>query len=234
MNSERDEVINVEVPEEEEIKFKPGSTMDKIVKKENAEKNSKFGSVPDKLVRDLTSDERALLIKNFSENVVNDNFNVKQLKNGNISITRKRSGKVKTLNDDIVKNAVGGTSGKNNVMTNEQMLLQKYIDMEVKLEKERMKRKGLKRKYRKMKSDIYENVDDKNGGEIIIENDNGEDGGKNDVKEEVKKIEEPKVESVEKEVENNVVEQNYKDEMPAIRRKLTLRETLLLNRRTFN
>ena len=72
MSVERDEVIDLDIPEEEESKLR-----NKEIERINGKPDSKiFGSVPDKLIRDLTIDERTLLIKNFTDKVENDNFNV--------------------------------------------------------------------------------------------------------------------------------------------------------------
>ena len=220
---------------DEDNLFKPGSTMDKIVKRDKAraaKSNSKFGSVPDKLVRDLTNDERALLIKNYTDGVENDNFNVKQLKSGNMSITRKRKGEVKTLDDVVAKTVVKSNGGKVGNMTNEQMLIQNMLEIERKLERERLKRKRLQKKYKKMKSDIYE--DDGKGGddEEIIINQKVEDK----VEEKVEEIvvepvkEEPKVEEVVKQS----VQQPREAPRPTLQRKMTVREMLLLRAQQYS
>ena len=222
MSVERDEVIDLDIPEEEESKLR-----NKEIERISGRPDSKiFGSVPDKLIRDLTIDERTLLIKNFTDNVENDNFNVKQLKNGNYSITRKRNGKVKSMNEEIIKD-VTKTPGKVGHLTTEQFMIQNFLEMDRKLERERLKRKQLKKKYRKMKSDIYEDTDNEKN-ELIVESksvESSDETDENDVKsDEDMKNEDEKVE--------NHVTQSYKvDESPTIRRKLTLRETLMLSRR---
>ena len=151
-----DELIDLDIsPEEEEKQRREEIERIESKYKSGGNKN-RLGVVPDKLVKDLTNDERTLLIKNYTDGVDNDNFNVKQLKNGNISITRKRSGKVKTLDDDVAKKVVNSNGGKVGNMTNEQMMIQNLLEIERKLERERLKRKRLQKKYKKMKSDIYE------------------------------------------------------------------------------
>ncbi len=222
--------INLDEIDEDNL-FKPGSTMDKIVKRDKArdaaKSNSKFGSVPDKLVRDLTSDERALLIKNYTDGVENDNFNVKQFKNGNMSITRKRKGDVKTLDEVVAKTVVKSSGGKVGNMTNEQMLIQNMLEIERKLERERLKRKRLQKKYKKIKSDIYE--DDGKGGddeEIIINQSVGEK-----VEEVVEPVkEEEKVEEVVK----VSVQQQRETTRPTLQRKMTVREMLLLRAQQYS
>ena len=84
--------INVEDEvTEDEIKNESERLKSKF-KSEPIEKNKSFGSVPDKLVKNLTSDERTLILKNYTDGVENENFNVNILKNGGVNITRKRSG----------------------------------------------------------------------------------------------------------------------------------------------
>ena len=220
--------VVLEDNDDEEIKFKPGSTMDEYVKREKkiVEKSSNaFGSVPDKFVKDLTSDERTLILKNYVDGKENDNFTVHQLKNGSLSIKRKRTGKVKSLDDAVIKNVTNTSNKSGRNMTNEQMLIQNIIDMEKRLEKESLKRKLLKRKYKKMKSDIYVD-DEENENEIIIspndvnDNNNNESDDKIDVKVESNNVEE--------EVSKQVVEPQNRQFSQPIRRKLSYREQLLL------
>ena len=222
MSVERDEVIDLDIPEEEESKLR-----NKEIERISGKPDSKiFGSVPDKLIRDLTIDERTLLIKNFTDKVENDNFNVKQLKNGNYSITRKRNGKVKSMNEEIIKD-VTKTPGKVGHLTTEQFMIQNFLEMDRKLERERLKRKQLKKKYRKMKSDIYEDTDNEKN-ELIVESKSGESSDETD-ENDVKSDEDMKNED--EKVENHVTQSYKVDESPTIRRKLTLRETLMLSRR---
>ena len=214
--------INVEDEvTEEEIKNESERLKSKF-KNEPIEKNKSFGSVPDKLVKDLTSDERTLILKNYTDGVENEKFNVNILKNGSVNITRKRSGKVKTLNDEIVEK-VTSASGKNGQLLSDQYMLHHVLNLERKFDKLKTKQKRLRKKYKRIKSDIYVNDDD---DEIVI-----------DKNVNVNENENEKVEVEEKMVEK-VVEEPVKDDKPApqqqirqtntINRKLTLREILLL------
>ena len=216
-----DELIDLDIsPEEEEKQRREEIERIESKYKSGGNKN-RLGVVPDKLVKDLTNDERTLLIKNYTDGVDNDNFNVKQLKNGNISITRKRSGKVKTLDDDVAKKVVNSNGGKVGNMTNEQMMIQNLLEIERKLERERLKRKRLQKKYKKMKSDIYEDNERGDDDEVIINQ---------PVEEKVEKVvvepvkEEPKVEEVVK----MSVQQPREASRQTIQRKMTVREMLLL------
>ena len=217
-----DELIDLDIsPEEEEKQRREEIERIESKYKSGGNKN-RLGVVPDKLVKDLTNDERTLLIKNYTDGVDNDNFNVKQLKNGNISITRKRSGKVKTLDDDVAKKVVNSNGGKVGNMTNEQMMIQNLLEIERKLERERLKRKRLQKKYKKMKSDIYEDNERGDDDDEVIINQPVEEKVEKVVVEPVK--EEPKVEEVVK----MSVQQPREASRQTIQRKMTVREMLLL------
>ena len=131
-----------------------------------ASRDGVYGQVPDKYVKDLTPDERAIIIKNYSDGIKNDNYEVKMLKNGNPSISRKRGGKPRNINDDIIKEA-GKVSGRVGNLTTEQFMIKNFIDLENKFTKLKTKQKRLRKKYKKLKGDIY--VDDEDDAENVIE-----------------------------------------------------------------
>ena len=200
----------------------------------NNEKSS-YGQVMDKYVRDLTQDERAIIIKNYTDGIKNDNYDVKMLKNGNPSITRKRGGKPKSINDEIIKEA-GKTSGRVGNLTTEQFMIQNFLDLENRFTKMKSKQKRLKKKYKKLKGDIY--IDNEEIGESIevkanedIERDQniGQSVDENNLKQEVEQEMKQKLEqnNVQENMQNNVQEpvqyQNYG-------RRMTFRERLLLQR----
>lgn len=198
---------------------------------ENDETNGKssYGQVQDKLVKDLTADERTIILKNYSDGIKNDNYEVRMLKNGNPSITRKRGGKPKNINDEIVKEA-SKVSGRVGNMTTEQFMIQNFIDLENKFTKMKSKQKRLKKKYKKLKGDIY--VDDEDVGESI------------EIKAEDKKLDDAGVKNevqheIQDDMQVNVVDQVQNNEQSSVKqpvyyqnygRKMTLRERLLLQR----
>jgi len=211
--------INVEDEvTEDEIKNESERLKSKF-KTDPVEKNKSFGSVPDKLVKNLTSDERTLILKNYTDGVENENFNVNILKNGGVNITRKRSGKVKTLNDEIIKQATS-TPGKVGQLSTEQFMLNHFMGLEREFDKLKTKQKRLKKKYKRIKSDIYVNDDD----EIVIDKNVNEN--ENEKVEEKAKVEEKVVEEPVKDDKTPVQRPNYQTN--TINRKLTLREILLL------
>ena len=218
-----DEIIDLDLPPEEEEALRQ-KEIERLNGKSQNEGSKVFGSVPDKLVKNLTGDERTLILKNYIDKVDNDNFNVRQLKNGNFSITRKRTGKVKSLDDDIIKKATGVANKSGGNMTNEQMLIQNIIDMEKRLERESMKRKILKRKYKKMKSDIYVD-DEENENEIIISPNDSKDD-----EPEVEKV----VEKVDEPVSNHVEPPKNSNYNRSIRQKLSYRDQLLLRAQQYH
>ena len=217
----KDDVINVEDEvTEEEIKNESERLKSKF-KSEPNEKNKSFGSVPDKLVKNLTPDERTLILKNYTDGVENENFDVKTLKNGGINIIRKRTGKVKSLNDEIIKQ-VTSVPGKVGQLSTEQFMLNHFMNLEREFDKLKTKQKRLKKKYKRIKTDIYVNDDD---DEIVVEKNENEN----------EKVED----KVEEKVVEKVIEEPVKDDKPpvqrpnhqistTINRKLTLREILLL------
>jgi len=219
--------INVEDEvTEEEIKNESERLKSKF-KSEPDEKNKSFGSVPDKLVKDLSKDERTLILKNYTDGVENENFNVKTLKNGGISIIRKRTGKVKTLNDEIVKKATS-IPGKVGELSTEQFMLNHFMNLERDFDKLKSKQKRLKKKYKRIKSDIYVNDDD---DEIVMPEGRPQSGLDKNVNDENEKVEEKKVEKVEEPKHVNDDKpppQQQIRQTNTINRKLTLREILLL------
>ena len=220
-----EDVINVEDEvTEEEIKNESERLKSKF-KSDPVEKNKSFGSVPDKLVKNLNDDERTLILKNYTDGVENENFNVNILKNGGVNITRKRTGKVKSLNDEIIKQ-VTSIPGKVGQLSTEQFMLSHFMNLEREFDKLKTKQKRLKKKYKRIKSDIYVNDDD---DEIVIDKsvDEKEKVGVDDHEKVKEKVEE-KVVAEPVNDNNKPTYQQPVYQNNVINRKLTLRETLLL------
>ena len=193
------------------------------------------GQVPDKYLKNLTDEDRAIIIKNYADGIQNDNYDVRILKGGSPSITRKRGGKPKTIDDEILRE-VGKTRGSVGNLTTEQFMIKNFIDLESKFSKLKSKQKRLKKKYRKIKGDIY--VNDEEVGDttpLNVINDIVKD------KDEV--IEEPVVEPVvdqaqlmknDENASGGAINQGY-DQVERAQyinygRKMNLRERLLLQR----
>ena len=176
-----------------------------------ASRDGVYGQVPDKYVKDLTPDERAIIIKNYSDGIKNDNYEVKMLKNGNPSISRKRGGKPRNINDDIIKEA-GKVSGRVGNLTTEQFMIKNFIDLENKFTKLKTKQKRLRKKYKKLKGDIY--VDDEDDAENVIEirgaNANELAFKRDNVNDEeiVEPVKEPVVEPVEEPIKEQIQDSN--------------------------
>ena len=116
---------------------------------ENAKKIEK------KAVKDLTAEEREIIIANAKNGVENEHFDVKFLKNGNSRIVAKKS-KAPTISQKVIKNNNDGKV----YLSNDQLLMEHIMELNSRLDKLSVKHKKLKKKYRHLKNDIYVDVDD--------------------------------------------------------------------------
>ena len=201
-------------------------------KKEEVKQNTGNGQVPDKYLKNLTDDDRAIIIKNYADGIQNDNYDVKILKGGSPSITRKRGGKPKSIDEELIKEA-GKTHGRVGDMTTEQFMIEWFLNLEGKFSKLKSKQKRLKKKYRKIKGDIY--VDDEEVGDTVevrvTEHDIKDKDEIIDKKPDIKS--EPVAQSFTEQVQSMKNDENMRIESPKYRnigRKMNLRERLLLQR----
>ena len=116
---------------------------------ENAKKIEK------KAVKDLTAEEREIIIANAKNGVENEHFDVKFLKNGNSRIVAKKS-KAPTISQKVIKNNNDGKV----YLSNDQLLMEHIMELNSRLDKLSVKHKKLKKKYRHLKNDIYEDVNE--------------------------------------------------------------------------
>ena len=108
-----------------------------------------------KPVKQLTKEERDFIITNAKNGIENEYFDVKILKNGNARIVAKKS-KTPTVSQKVIKN---NNEGKV-YLSNDQLLMEHVMELQLQLTKLQGKHKKLKKKYYNLRNDIYEDVDD--------------------------------------------------------------------------
>ena len=106
--------------------------------------------VGDKSVKELTNEERSLLIANAKNGLENDFFKVAFDKHGRPRISKKKAPKQTTAAKIIEKRSPS--------MTTEQLLIEHVIGLESELSTLTQKHKNLKKKYKRMYEDV--NIDD--------------------------------------------------------------------------
>ena len=107
-----------------------------------------------KPVKDLTKEEKDFIINNAKKGVANEFFDVKFFKNGSARVTAKKE-KAPTVSQKVIKNNSDGKV----YLSNDQLLMEHIIDLNSRLDKLTGKHKKLKKKYHRLRNDIYEDVD---------------------------------------------------------------------------
>ena len=100
-----------------------------------------------KRIKDLTNEERSIIINNAKNGIDNEYYKVQMCKNGSSRITKKKPAKEST-SDKLIKNHGPGLS-------TEQLLMEHVIGLETQLATMRQKQKRLKGKYKQLYQDIY-------------------------------------------------------------------------------
>ncbi|KAH0786552.1 hypothetical protein GPJ56_009623 [Histomonas meleagridis] len=103
-----------------------------------------------KAVKDLTQEEKEIIIANAKKGIENEFFDVKFFKNGNARVTAKKS-KTPTVSQKIIKNNNDGKV----YLSNDQLLMEHIIELNSRLDKLTGKHKKLKKKYHRLRDDIY-------------------------------------------------------------------------------
>ncbi|KAH0798577.1 uncharacterized protein GO595_008442 [Histomonas meleagridis] len=101
-------------------------------------------------VKDLTQEEKEIIIANAKKGIENEFFDVKFFKNGNARVIAKKS-KTPTVSQKVIKNNNDGKV----YLSNDQLLMEHIIELNSRLDKLTGKHKKLKKKYRSLKNDIY-------------------------------------------------------------------------------
>ena len=151
---------------------------------DNAEGNNEHQSneikqIEYKQIKKLTSEEKDIIVNNARNNIENDYYDVMFYKNGNYRILLKKNPNIslsqKHINNNenntkSIDNTESIENGKNQYLTDNQFLMKHILKLNSKVEHLRNKQKKLKRKYKKMKFDIYEDVDNTESNTEIIDN----------------------------------------------------------------
>ena len=121
--------------------------------------NNKISIVPDKSIKSLTDDERAIIVANAKNGIDQPYFDVKYFSNGNYRIVKRK--KVKPTVAQKVISAAANVVDPNPskvYYTNDQLLLEHIIELNSKFDKLMNKHKKLKHKYQTLCTDLY--IDD--------------------------------------------------------------------------
>ena len=108
--------------------------------------------ITDKKVKELTNEERSVLISNAKNGIDNQFFKVAFNKDGKPRITKRKAPKENTATKIINKRAPS--------MSTEQLLMEHVINLESQLASMRQKQKNLKRRYKDMYQDVYVTEED--------------------------------------------------------------------------
>ena len=125
-------------------------TETEIILEEDKEDKTSDIKITKKAVKDLTQEEKDIIISNAKNGVENEFFDVKFFKNGNSRITAKKP-KAPTVSQKVIKNNNDGKV----YLSNDQLLMEHIIELNSRLDKLTGKHKKLKKKYRSLKNDIY-------------------------------------------------------------------------------
>ena len=127
---------------------------------ENIEETPKSEQIEitQKKVKELTDDEKMLIIENAKNGVENQYFDVIFAKNGKHRIVLKKQPKQTVAQQQI--------NSRGSMLTNDQLLLEHVLDLEARFAKMEMKTKKLKKKYKNLKHDIYVDTDEETPGAL--------------------------------------------------------------------
>ena len=114
-----------------------------------------------KPIKDLTQEEKDIIINNAKNGIDNDYYDVKLFKNGNSRIVLKKD-KPLTVSQKYINNNDKNLNNNNSkvYLSNDQLLMEHIIELHSQLNKLQGKQKKLKKKYHNLKHDIYEDIDD--------------------------------------------------------------------------
>ena len=100
-----------------------------------------------KKIKDLTNEERSIIINNAKNGIDNEFYKVQFYKNGSSRITKRKAPREST-SEKLIKNHSPS-------LTTEQLLMEHVIGLESQIATMRQKQKRLKNNYRQLYQDIY-------------------------------------------------------------------------------
>ena len=139
--------------------------------------------------------QRLNAIEDFKNGKSNDDFKVYALKNGSYRVVKRETPPAKIENNVESKPEIMPVI--NQQYTNEQYLINHILELEKKFEKMRLKQKKIKKNYKKIKADIYDDdseMIDLNAISHEVVNDSSTVSNEMDVDEKPKIVEKPNVE----------------------------------------
>ena len=127
---------------------------------ENTENNQNI-EIPNKPIRALTDEERRIIIENAKNNIDNKYYTVKLFKNGEARICKK---KTPNLSSKLISSKNDSKSDLKNdlnkvYLSDNQLLMEHILELNNKINELQCKHKKLKKRYNKIKNDIYEDVE---------------------------------------------------------------------------
>lgn len=122
---------------------------------QNNTKTDTINIIEKKPISKLTNDEKSIIIKNHLDGINQPYYDVKQFKNGNYHITKKKP-QNPTIPEKVItsSDSIKETPSKVYYSDN-QLLFEHIIDLTQKVDRLMTKHKKLKKKYNSLQKDIY-------------------------------------------------------------------------------
>ena len=123
--------------------------------------NDNIINIEKKPIKQLTKEEKDIIINNAKNGIENDYYDVKLFKNGNARIVLKKD-KPQTISQKYINNNDNDNKNNDNkvYLSNDQLLMEHIIELHSQLNRLQGKQKKLKKKYHNLKNDIYEDIDE--------------------------------------------------------------------------
>ena len=147
--------LNQETTEEIVIEEK-----DETNENEDIENKNEIKQIEEKPIKNLTEDERLIIIQNYKNGIDNENYDVKIMKNGGTRIMKKKKPKQNLSQKFINNEKVNERVNDKVYLSDNQLLMEHIFELNNRLNKLQNKQKKLKKKYHKIKTDLYEDVDE--------------------------------------------------------------------------
>ena len=147
--------LNQETTEEIVIEEK-----DETNENEDVENKNEIKQIEEKPIKNLTEDERLIIIQNYKNGIDNENYDVKTMKNGGTRIMKKKKPKQNLSQKFINNEKVNERVNDKVYLSDNQLLMEHIFELNNRLNKLQNKQKKLKKKYHKIKTDLYEDVNE--------------------------------------------------------------------------
>jgi hypothetical protein len=188
--------VEVEIEQETPVvkKTEPVVQKERISKVEIEGENSGKSvseAVISKKVKELNQEERFQIIQNAQNGLEDPNYKVTQMRNGNFRVVAKPI-KKEILPEKIIKQEGKIEIGNKKIhLTNEQLLLEHIMNLEVSHERLLTKHKKLKNKFKSLESDVYYEADNETINQEVNEEPEPEPEPEPELKKEPKRRQTP-------------------------------------------